>query len=1080
MTSFLVYKASAGSGKTFTLAVHYIKLLVLAESPSEYSHILAVTFTNKATTEMKDRILCQLYGIGKGLASSDKYLKALRKAIIDEGSDLPSDDELRRRCRVALHDILHDYNRFRVQTIDSFFQTILRGLAHELGLTANLQVEISDNDVLSQAVDRLVDRLQDDPILLDWMMSLVRDQIDNNQRWDVTRKVKAFGSAIFNEDFVMRGERLRKILSDDDSLKQFIHEVTAISKAVEPTVKALGDALYSLIRDKGIDFTDFAYGKDLRTFTEKLQAADMTIEPSNRIQNWAYDPLTLVSKTKQTTRPDLVAAADEVSSLLSETLQVYADQQRAYNSSRLALAHIKKLRLLSDIDKEVAALNTENSRFNLARTPVLLNRMISENDAPFVFEKIGAALRHVIIDEFQDTSHLQWLNFQALLLETLAKGGKNLIVGDVKQSIYRFRGGDWRMLSSIENAMSVVPDVRRLDYNYRSLRNIIDFNNAFFEKAIPEMDRISSTDIGLLGEEFSFAKAYADVEQTIPEERPKTGYVRLTTLSTKDFPKQEDWQAEVIDDLIIQVRTLHENGLPFNAMTILVRKNFEATPIIDAFAAAGDLPAIISDEAFFFSSSLAIETIVTAMRVLTDEADLVSASFLATHYPEVESFDAKDKERLLQMPLYDLTESLCRLYALDSLQGQEAYLAAFFDALQDFVHNESSDVLSFLHYWDEKLSRQTIPAADIDGIRILTIHKSKGMEFNTVFIPFCCWPFAKDRADDLIWCCPDEKPYSDLGLMPITPSKQAANSAFANDYVREHLFARLDELNVLYVAFTRACKNLFIWATGQAEALAKPSATVGDLVASIFEQGYEIGHNVIEVEASGNESDNRLQATRKRLDVRFTSTQMKARFRQSNRSQQFLADALETDTEKLVERSRQRQYIELGSLLHNVLQHMTTQADMKRVLDALEHEGIITRTASDGTYVSAQRKDVENWIKQGFNNEIVSDWFSGRWNLFNECTIVSRSDSEGRYEERRPDRVMLAQDNSRVVVVDFKFGKEHSEYHKQVYEYMSLLHKMYPDAKVEGYLWFVYQGRVTPVTASSATAKMSTQMTLDF
>jgi ATP-dependent exoDNAse (exonuclease V) beta subunit len=1080
VSSFLVYKASAGSGKTFTLAVHYIKLLVLAETPAEYSHILAVTFTNKATTEMKDRILSQLYGIGNGLPSGETYLQALRESIQKDGLELPADDELRRRCREALHFILHDYNRFRVQTIDSFFQTILRGLAHELGLTANLQVDISDRDVLSQAVDRLVDRLQDDPVLLDWMMSLVRDQIENNQRWDVTSKVKSFGSAIFNENFVMRGQNLRRVLSDDKAFREFISKVTAISQDVEPTVKALGASLYAMVEGKGLDFTDFSNGNTLRTFADKLRAGDMSITPGVKLQQWAYDPLTLVTVANRKKRPDLIAAADDVSSLLSDILRIYLEQQKAYNSSKLVLNHVKKLRLLANIDEEVALVNAENSRFTLAKTPVLLHSMIGESDAPFVFEKIGAALRHVIIDEFQDTSHLQWLNFKALLLETLAKGGNNLIVGDVKQSIYRFRGGDWRMLGSIETSMTPPPVVRTLDYNFRSLRNVIEFNNQFFEKAVPLMDSVAAKEIELTGEPFSFAQAYADVHQKIPASRPDTGYVRVVSLPSKEFKDKVEGQTEIINQLKEQVRKLHEGGLAYNDMTILVRFKSEAVPIINAFAADPDMPAIISDEAFFFSASEAVQSIISALRVLNDETDVVPASFLQRIYPDVEPFTDEERIKLLQQPLYELCEALCRRYKISRLRGQEAYLAAFFDELQDFTHRESADIKSFIDYWDEHLSGQTIPSAAIEGIRIITVHKSKGMEFHTLFIPFCSWPFVRQtRKDNLIWCTPDDEPYSELGLIPITPTSMALNSVFAKDYARELLLSRIDELNVLYVALTRACNNLLVWTVGDEENLAKPSATVGDLLVSVYPDGYEYGEAVVESKANDEESDNRLQADRVEVDVPFCNYPVRAVFRQSNSSKQFIVDAQTTD-EQAIEVSRQRQYIEIGNLLHSVLQQMAVQTDMPRVLDALEHEGIITRTISDGTYVSVSRDDVEKWLKQGFNNDMVSDWFSGRWRLFNECAIISRqSDSDG-FDNKRPDRVMVSSDGRRVVVVDYKFGNEHEGYHDQVRAYMKLLSEMYPDAKVEGYLWFVYRGLVKPVRAKASKKADTSQMTFDF
>lgn len=1067
---FLVYKASAGSGKTFTLAVHYIKLLVMADGPDEYSKVLAVTFTNKATAEMKDRILSQLYGISYSLASSQKYLSALRKSIAEDGDAVPPDDELRRRCRVALHHILHDYNRFRVQTIDSFFQTVLRGLAHELGLSANLQVEISDTEVLSKAVDRLVDRLQDDPPLLDWMMSLVRDQIENNQRWDITRSVKAFGRAIFDEDYITRGDKLRRVIGDEAAFRSFISRLTAVRSSAPGAVASLGTTLEARISALGVTYSDFAYGSNLQTFVDKLVAADMTLEPSKRVRDWAFDPMKLLTKANQTMRPDLVAAADELSGYLSETLDEFDRLQRDYNSAQLVLAHIKQLRLLANIDEEVTQLNVETGRFNLAKTPILLNRMVGESDSPFVFEKIGTLLRHVIIDEFQDTSHLQWQNFKVLLKEALSKGGHSLIVGDVKQSIYRFRGGDWRMLGNIEREISPAPRVRTLDMNYRSLGRVIDFNNDFFQEAAATMDTVSAEEQAVATDTFRFADAYADVYQYKPDDTPQEGYVRVVSIDSKSLSADDDCQRAIIDDLMEQVRQLHADGAPYSRMTILVRNNFEAQPIIDAFASADDMPEIVSDEAFLFSSSEAIQTIVCALRLLVDATDVVPAFFLLQRYPDKALFTPEQSAQLLRLPLYELVETLCRHFELSRQHGQEAYLAAFFDAVQDFVHGEQADIPSLLRYWDERLGRQSIPAAAVDGIRILTIHKSKGMEFDTVFLPFCTWKFYNESHRNLIWCVPTEAPYSELGLLPITSGKNAAKSAFASDYAREHLYARLDELNSLYVAFTRARNNIYVWAVGNAKGIAQPSRSVGDLVVSVYPHGYEDGIPVCgntpseaSQETKPRAEENRLQAVRRSYEVPFATYALHAQFRQSNRSQQFIASALADDVAAAGELSRQQQYIELGNLLHSVLQQMRTREDMPRVLDALEHEGIITRTASDGSYVSVRRSDVAQWLERGFANAVVADWFSGRWTLFNECAILSVDAATGGYDSHRPDRVMVSPDGRRVVVVDFKFGSEREEYCEQVLNYMRLLSGIYPEAQVEGYLWYVYKGVIRNV-----------------
>ena len=595
MHPLTVYRASAGSGKTFTLAVEYIKLLLMADAGGEYAHILGVTFTNKATAEMKARIVTQLYAIAHALPSGDDYLSALHDSLKGESPVPLSEAEIRRRCGLALRQILHDYSHFRVQTIDAFFQSVLRGLAHELGLTANLQVEISDTEVLSDAVDRIIDRLGEDVAVLGWLRSLVNDQIENNERWDVTRQVKAFGRTIFNEAFQLRG--LRSLLNDEQAFSQAMRAIREEESQAIAAVRSWANRIDEAIITNGIDISLFSYGSSqLSPFIRRLHDVNLSeLSLTTRITTWAQDPITLVKKSDRQRHPELVAAANIIGELLAGVVAELPDLQRRYNSARLASAHIKPLRLLDAIDREVADINAETSRFNLAKTPILLRQMIGASDAPFIFEKIGTQLHHIMIDEFQDTSSLQWQNFRPLLAECRARGGRNLVVGDVKQSIYRFRGGDWRTLAFIEDTVTPKPNVIPMGINFRSERNVVDFNSDFFETAVNILDDFSADDEAIVGGEFSFGRAYDKLHQEASPKRmklPAVGYVRVALLDAKTAGRQDAWMPLVLDDLCQQVAELHAQGISYADMTILVRANREAQPIIDAFAARPDMPRI--------------------------------------------------------------------------------------------------------------------------------------------------------------------------------------------------------------------------------------------------------------------------------------------------------------------------------------------------------------------------------------------------------------------------------------------------------------------------------------------------------
>lgn len=1097
MNPLKVYKASAGAGKTFTLAVEYIKLLVLSPGGSEYNHILAVTFTNKATSEMKDRIISQLFGIAHSLPSSQSYYEKLVEVLRVEPDAPREEAEIRRRCGEALHQILHDYSHFRVGTIDSFFQTILRGLAHELGLTANLQVEINDVEVLSQAVDRIIDRLQTEPVVLDWLLSLVSEQIENNHRWDVTRRVKEFGSAIFNEDYLRRGDQLRRVLSDGDFVRNFMKDLRQQEQDAIAMLKSFGKRIDDAVSGAGYSYGDFSHGqRSLLTLVNKLQAGDIGLELSDTVRNWADDPLTLLRRADQQ-RADLVDAADSISAVLSELTSSLDDMQYAVNSARLALAHIKPLFLLDFIDREVAAINAETSRFNLAKTPILLARMVGDSDAPFVFEKIGAQLHHVMIDEFQDTSRLQWENFRTLLFESYSRGGRNLIVGDVKQSIYRWRGGDWRTLGYIKDTVQPTPDVQTLDVNQRSYRRIVNFNSDFFDQAKNLLEKVSDREEQQLGLPHFFESAYSDVVQKVPGWRDNEGYVRARVLDSKEFHSREEWEPQVLEDLSQTIRQLHANGLPYEQMAILVRHNSDCDVIAHAFAEIPDMPAIVSDEAFLLSSCLPVVLLIEALRFLVEEDNSLPRFMLEDNRIDVPYLEAH-RQQLSLVPLYELLEQLYRRLQLDRFQGQDAYLFGFFDAVGEYLRNEASDLQSFLTFWDEKLSHQSVPAGEVDGIRIITIHKAKGLEYHTVLLPFCVWDFERDRNTNLLWCTPTEEPYSEMQLLPITPSsKITANSVFASDYAENHLLSRMDELNTLYVAFTRACANLFIWCVGAD--MERDGRTVGDLIActisSVLPGGtdgiYSIGQPVLTTK-EGSDSQNRMSPRFQPQAVTMQSFDLGVTFRQSNQSAQFLAEQGRTE-EPPEEEQTQRRYLETGRLLHRVLQSIRVHEDVDNVLDTFERQGLISRTASDGTEVAVPRASMERWVRQGLRNPLVSDWFQPHWQLFNECSIVSL-DEQKVPQVHRPDRVMVSEDGTRIVVVDFKFGARRPEYDEQVLGYMQLLQQMSPKAQVEGYLWFVYSGKVERVggkassgssnsrksSGSSSRKSDSSQLTLDF
>ena len=535
----LVYKASAGSGKTFTLAVEYIKHLII--NPHAYRQILAVTFTNKATAEMKERILTQLYGIWKGAPSSEAYLERIKNyklKIKGEGGGGLTDKEIRQRAGIALQYMLHDYSRFRVETIDSFFQSVMRNLARELELSPNLNIELNNSEVLSDAVDSLIEKLTPTSPVLAWLLDYIDERIRDDKRWNVSNEVKSFGRNIFDESYIERGEKLRQCLRTPNTLKLYRDVLRDMETEALEQMTSFYDQFEGELEGHALTPEDLKGGaRGIGSYFRKLRDGRLSDKDvlNATLQNSLADAKNWATKTSSRKDDIICLAKTSLIPLLQEAERMRPQRNRTLNSCRLSLQHLNKLQLLNHIDEEVRTLNREHNRFLLSDTNALLHKLVREGDSSFVFEKIGANIRNVMIDEFQDTSRMQWDNFRLLLLEGLSQGADSLIVGDVKQSIYRWRNGDWGILNSLGNKElnlnSFPVRVETLKTNRRSETNIIRFNNQVFTAAI---DYLNALHLNELKEDcLPLKRAYADVVQESPKST-EYGYVKATFLEPDD------------------------------------------------------------------------------------------------------------------------------------------------------------------------------------------------------------------------------------------------------------------------------------------------------------------------------------------------------------------------------------------------------------------------------------------------------------------------------------------------------------------------------------------------------------------
>ena len=1062
------YKASAGSGKTFRLALEYIKLLI--GDPSAYRRILAVTFTNKATEEMKMRILTQLYGISRGLGDRDTldYINIIAKELN------VGEETVRQRAATALNNLLHNNSYFRVETIDSFFQSVLRNLARELDLTANLRVELNDREVEQQAVDELIESLSAQSMELSWIMGYIQENMEDDKSWNVIGQIKKFGENIFKDVYKLEHERLNEVLHNKDFFKSYVGRLNAIKKDAENELLELAEAFFSKLGQHGLSIADFSNGeRGVAGYFVKLQRGifdDKVL--TETVKTALDDPMKWLKKADQVAGSPLYeAVTGDFDPLLHEAEKKRPKCYRLYKSAQLTLRHQNQLRLLNSIDKRVHEMNKTAGRFLLSDTQALLNLLISESDSPFIFEKIGTQLDHIMIDEFQDTSVIQWKNFKVLLRECMSRENAfNLIVGDVKQSIYRWRAGDWRLLNDIEqqfaeNQIKAIP----MQTNFRSEKHVIDFNNAFFDIA-------KDMECKAIGEENAsgaqqLEKAYADVEQRLGKAKNDEGFVQIELLDDKSYAQRTfEKIKETIADLL-------GSGVNPKDIAILVRANQTIQDIADFMMDEMPDVRLVSDEAFRLDASLAVNVLVEAMRGLSQPENMIVRAHLAkTYQQKILATDLSDSrlfqdiddinsllpkaytdeaDALRTLPIYELCEQLYKIFSLERVANQSAYVCAFYDRMNKFLADNMADLDMFLEAWDEEIHKKTIQSDSIDGIRLLTIHKSKGLEFENVLMPFCDWRLERST---LIWCRPgeDDTPFNELPLIPIDYSaSQMRGTIFDNDYQHEHLQNTVDNLNLLYVGFTRARQNLFvIGKKGQKgirsqlieDVLAKLPETLPDCTltdeadCTLFTFGQPTHKTKTE-----DESENIFRKPATPVEIRIESFENKAKFRQSNSSRAFVGDEQADE--------QQNAYIQLGSVLHAILSTIRTTADIPRALQQLEMDGVLYDNIITRPKLAAM-------LKERLEHPQVANWFSERWHLFNECAILYTDPDDGPVRQKRPDRVMT--DGSETIVVDFKFASPDNAHHRQVSHYVELLNRMGLPG-VRGYLWYVYSNRIEDV-----------------
>jgi ATP-dependent exoDNAse (exonuclease V) beta subunit len=1020
-----IYNASAGSGKTYTITLEYLRWLLAAPAPGAFRSVLAVTFTNKATEEMKRRIVQALHHV------ADNRDTTLSAALCDALQLAP--DELRRRATALRTAILHDYSHFAVSTIDKFFQKIIRAFMHEAGLLPEFTVELDTARLLAESVEKLLQDAVHDAALKDWLGVLVKQRIEDGRSWDPRTNLTGIGVEVFKESFHRLGQEFQEKLKDKKFLTAYVETLQKLTGDFEKTMNAHAAAALQLIHKEGLCIDDFKNKKrSFVAYFNKIAAGEYApsanaVKAQNDIEQWYGS-----DGTKHAQIGRVYAA---LNACLTRAIAHYDAHSTSYHTAQQILQNIYGMGLLADIANNIAALSADENVMTISDSLTLLFKLINGNDTPFIYEKTGAAFRSFMLDEFQDTSDMQWNSLKPLLENGLAEGGSALIVGDVKQSIYRWRNGDWRILAyGLDRDLGTfAPAHRVLDTNWRSAQAIVTSNNALFGK-LPQLlrQRLADTfeEAGFNDEQLSHAvtDAYKNASQHTAR-RDVEGYVRMEILDhTPEAPAPE----QALQKTRELVAELQRRGYKLPDIGILVRKNTEGEAVAKALLEDG-VP-VISQDALFLAHSPAVQFITGLLHQAIYSDDKINRqcieNFLAKKgIPVAADFDAW-LAGLAAQPLTEVVEHIIERFKLDELKEEMPFVQELHDVMLNYGTKETGDIYSFVAWWAEKGEKQTLAiAGEQDAVQILTIHKSKGLQFRVVIIPFCAWP-VEPKPNTLFWAKSAEAPFNSLPYLPLNYKKDLANTCFRADYFTEKTQAYIDNLNLLYVAFTRAEEELHLFAF-------KPRNNSYS-VADLLEQGlggacFEAGQKLPTVTASHAERGKTITLPQ------YPSHPYTNQLRLKHREEKYDEAG-----------ASMRDY---GILMHRAFSEMKTAGDLEQAIHSLILHGFITgneRTTSD------LRQKMEEAMKQ----PNATSWFDGSWEVHTEADILLPG-TGGAIQQLRPDRVMIK--DGKVVVVDYKFGAlEDAAHETQVKKYINCLQNIGYD-RVEGYLWYVSKNKVHSV-----------------
>jgi ATP-dependent exoDNAse (exonuclease V) beta subunit len=1045
--NFVVYRSSAGSGKTFTLVKEYLKLALSDDSPhpTTYRKILAITFTNKAAAEMKLRIVEAL----KQLSENDPKGKSLLELI--EAETGIKKEILAERAKINLNEILHNYSDFSISTIDSFTHKIVKTFAFDLKLPVNFSVETNTAEFYSKVVSALMSKIGESAELTELLVKYSQGNAEDNSNWDPEYKLQEFAGIMQKED----AEHFLNLIRaySKEQLNAIQKDLTAFTFSFKSTVKKAGEAALKIIKEKNLKDIHFSYGKS-GAYGVFVKWADFDFDKISELTGTRL--IEAVNKNKWTGGKNTASEnalvesiAPQLSEVSTHAVNYIIEHAPKYSLYHLLEKTIYPLILINELQQISEEFRNEEQVVFISEFNSRIAKVVTEEPAPFIYERLGERYSNFLLDEFQDTSTLQWLNLLPLLDNSLASGKFNLIVGDGKQSIYRWRNANVQQFNALpelqnpakndilaERQNSLLQNFRGevLDTNYRSLKNIVEFNNDIFS-FLPQT---------YLTEDFK--SIYVSQAQELRHKEGGYVSVHYGTL------EKENVEEENFKLIRSQIQNALDSNFHYGDICLIARNNKQGN-ICANFLSENNIP-VISSDSLLLKNNLEINCVFAFLNYLNNPFDLINAATVIKYVSSEDQLPVKLKEltsgtdfykilnslnvdldsnSFLQKNVFDICVEIVTALKLEEKSPQ--YIRFFLDEVNDYLVNKTGSVNDFIYWWGKRKEQASLIIPEgTNAVRIMTIHKAKGLEFPVVIIPFANWATYKANPG---WVTLDhlDSPLP-VGLFNLTQG--LAEAGLEKFYEQEKNEQYLDNLNLLYVAFTRAVERLHVIAF---KSKTQKGETVADWINIYLTNTIA---NAGEVFESGALEPKRLKEKNRVADafdissLHFNSNKGLIRIKGSHKLKlQDASDSYGGGTAR-----------EKGIKMHYILSEINTIPEIPSVLERMLKQGIIS---------IEERPELEEKILQILQNESLQNYFNGTLKFKNESEIITDSG-----DILRPDKVIFDKDEA--VVIDYKTGNPDPKKHgAQMSQYAMALQKM-GHSKVKKLLVYLDENRVEEVS----------------